>query len=103
MNVVTDQVPMQEGATTVRLHAQFDGSLLLHLAPKDLGDNALHLSAIPLVNQAASPGNLGITADAQQTLSEQMWQSLKIQQEDREKEKDNHNMMMLLMRIMMKK
>ncbi len=66
VDVVAEQVAVQERPAAVRLHEQLDGGFLLRLAAEDLGDDALHLAAIALVDRAAAaPGDQRVAADDQ--------------------------------------
>ena len=65
MDVVAEQVAVQERAAAVRLHEQLDGRFLLRLAAEDLGDDALHLAAVALVDQPRAPCDQRVAADDQ--------------------------------------
>ena len=62
MDVVAEQVALQERAAAVGLHEQLDGGFLLGLAAEDLGDDALQLAAITLVDEPGAPGDQGVGA-----------------------------------------
>src|SRR4051794_41082714 len=47
VNVFAEQVALEERAAAVGFHEQLDGRFLHGLATEDLGDDALHLAAIP--------------------------------------------------------
>src|SRR5262249_45243620 len=48
VQVVAEQVALEEGPAAVGLHEQVDGGFLHRLAAEDLGEDALHLSAVGL-------------------------------------------------------
>ncbi len=50
IDVVAEEMALEEGAAAVRLHEQLDGRLFHGLAAENLGDDALHLAAIALVD-----------------------------------------------------
>ena len=65
MDVVAEQVAVQERPAAVRLHEELDGRFLLRLAAEDLGDDALQLAAVTLVDQPRAPGDERIAPDDQ--------------------------------------
>src|ERR1041384_3317982 len=65
VDVVAEQVPVQERPPAVRLHVQLDRRLLLGFAGEDLGDDALHLAAVALVEQAGTPLGDRVAGDDQ--------------------------------------
>src|SRR6266404_4779256 len=60
VDVVAEEMAVQEGAAAVRLHEQLDGGFLLRLAAEDLGDDALQLAAVALVDEPGAPGDQGV-------------------------------------------
>ena len=66
MHVVAEHVAVQERAAAVRLHEQLDGGFFLRFAAEDLGDDAFHLAAIALIDQAA---HTTATSASQPTIS----------------------------------
>ena len=65
VDVVAEQVSVQERPATVSLHEQLDGRLLLSLTAEDLRDDALHLAAIALIEQARRPVRQCLARDDQ--------------------------------------
>ena len=65
VDVVAEQVAVQERPAAVRLHEQLDGGVLLRFAAEDLGDDALHLAAVALVDQRRAPRHQRVAAHDQ--------------------------------------
>ena len=57
VDVVAEGVAVQEGAAAFGLHIKLDRRFLLRLAAEDLGDDALHLASIALIEQPRAPGD----------------------------------------------
>src|SRR5438034_7282140 len=65
VHVIAEEMAMEKRPAAVRLHEQLDGGLFLGLAAEDLGDDALQLAAITLIDQPAAPGDKGVGAGDQ--------------------------------------
>src|SRR5262245_44319506 len=63
VDVVAEHVPFEERAAAVRFHEQINGRFFLSFAAKDLGDDALHLAAIALIQKAGAPLDERIAAN----------------------------------------
>src|SRR5262249_26306309 len=57
VDIVAEKVAFEERPAAVGFHEQLDRRFLHRLAAEDLGDDALQLSAIALVDEPRSPGH----------------------------------------------
>src|SRR5262249_43011608 len=63
VNVVAQEMALEKRAAAVGFHEQLDGGFFEGFTAENLGDNALQLPAVPLIDEPRAPGHECVAAD----------------------------------------